>query len=123
MEKQIKNLVELAKQYYQYAIEEDFPGSHTFIETEYGELSIYIATERRDVYSVRFDGVEIAGYSKKIGMPWTTTAETLQKIYDDFSKYLKTEKDKMQERVAVQRAERIQNLEEELTRLKDKTYE
>lgn len=119
MEKQIKNLIELAEQYYQYAIEEDFPSGHNWIQTEYGEIGVYLSSNSRRDYTIRFDKVEIVGYAKDIRMPWSTTIGTLEKLYDNFSKYLKTEKDKIQEQVAVQRAEKIKNLEEELSRLKN----
>jgi lipoate-protein ligase A len=120
MEKQIKNLIELAEQYYQYAIEEDFPSGHTWLQTDYGEVGVYLSTYSRRDYSVKFDGeVEVAGYANRIAMGFTATSETLEKLYNNFSKYLKTEKDKIQEQVAVQRAEKIKNLEEELSRLKN----
>jgi len=119
MEKQIKNLIELAKQYYQYAIEEDFPNGHNCIQTDYGEIGVYLSSSSQRDYMVRFDKVEIVGYAKEIRMPWSTTIAILEKVYGNFSKYLKTEKDKIQEQIAVQRAEKIKNLEEELSRLKN----
>lgn len=120
MEKQIKNLVELAEQYYQYAIEEDFPSGHNWIQTDYGEVGVYLSTNSRRDYAVKFDGeVEITGYAKRIAMPFTATSETLEKLYNNFSNYLRTEEDKIQEQIAVQRAEKIKNLEEELSRLKN----
>lgn len=119
MEKQIKNLVELAEQYYQYAIEEDFPSGYNWIHTDYGEIGVYLSNNSRREYTVRFDKVEIVDYAKEIRMPWSTTIAILEKVYDNFSKYLKTEKDKIQEQIAVKRAKKIKNLEEELSRLKN----
>ena len=101
MEKQIKQLVELSKRYYGFALSMElkdcahnvlrgnFKGynhlnTYDFSEqsNDEQEIRVYFA-DKRETKAINFGEIEISDYKGKISMPVTITESELQEIYED----------------------------------------
>jgi len=97
MKKQIENLIELAKDYVAFGIELGLPDTHNNIRgghqskpdfhQEGNLISIYFSN-KGETWTVKFENIEITGYSQKIEIPFTSTPESLKAVCDSAKEYL-----------------------------------
>lgn len=106
MEKQIKQIIDLANQYYQLSLDLNLKDDeHNYFRGDtYGhkhlatydftkqsnddrEIRVYLADNKK-TWAVNFGGIEYHEYSDKITFPSQTTSEKLQEVYDDALEFL-----------------------------------
>ena len=97
MKKQIENLIELAKDYVVFGIQIGLPDTHNNIRGGHqskpdfhqeGDLVSIYFSNKGETWTVRFENIEITGYSQKIEIPFTSTPESLKAVCDSAKEYL-----------------------------------
>lgn len=133
MQKQINDLIQLAKEYYQIGKALNLPMTHNHIRNEgnnYQNLKcykagktivIYLADEGK-TWQVEFNKVKIIGYSSRVELPFGCTAKDLTETYQDakdhLENYLKPHLEEFKLDLTAQKLEEIKQLEEKLEKLK-----
>lgn len=131
MKTQIEKLIELAKDYHTFGIEVNLPMTHNHIRGGHqgraewakdgGLINVYLANEGT-TWMVEFGNVSIVGYMDRISIPFDSTEESLQKIYDDsydyLHNYLLVDVAKIKLGVMKEKHKEIKRLEKELKKLK-----
>ncbi len=97
MKNQIEKLIDLTKDYVVFGIEIGLPDTHNHIRgghqskpefhTEGDKVNIYLSN-KGETWQVEFKDVKIIGYSKKIEMPFNSTEESLEAVYESAKEYL-----------------------------------
>jgi hypothetical protein len=99
MKQQIEKLIELANEYYEFAVDvklhelkthvHKIRGRHTDHDWTLDGLhtQIYI-NDGIETWSIQFGNVDISDYSKKIELPYNVDEALLEKIHSDAMHYL-----------------------------------
>lgn len=128
MEKQIDELVAIAKKYAELAIKLGLPDGHNDITDNDHRIkvTVYLA-DNGDAWAVYFEDIEVVGYTQKVRFPWHYKAEDLQDILegaiDAFENVFSQQQSKFADKAKAEKAKRIATLEEQIKRLKQETNE
>lgn len=130
MKTQIEKLIELAKDYHTFGVEVNLPMTHNHIRGGHqcpewakdgGLINVYLANGG-ETWQVEFGKVSVIGYMDRISIPFDSTGESLQKIYDDaydyLHNYLLVDVLKIKLGVMKEKHKEIKRLERELKKLK-----
>jgi hypothetical protein len=131
MKQQIEKLIELANDYHTFAMEVNLPMTHNHIRGGHQQnpawakegklINVYLSDEGR-TWQVNFDKVEITNYAKRVGIPFGSTEESLEEIYNDaydyLHNYLLVDVAKIKLGVMKEKHKEIKELERKLKKLK-----
>lgn len=130
MKKQLNELIEIANGYVVFSVEAGLPKTHNLIRGKTSafkwskngtDINVYLA-DSGETWSVRFDKVEVTGYSKKISVPFDVTIKYLNELILDVRThlydYLLPNVAKCKLDVLKDKHKEIKRLERELRKLK-----
>lgn len=126
MEKQIDELVAIAKKYVELAIKLRLPDGHNDITDNDHQIkvTVYLA-DNGDAWAVYFEDIEVVGYTQTVRLPWHYKAEDLQSMLewaiDAFENVFSQQQSKFANKAKAEKAKRIAALEEQIKRLKQET--
>ena len=86
MKKQIEKLIELAGEYYKYAMDNDLPMGHNDFRFD-KRICVYLS-DKGETWCVYLDRVSVRNYSSMIDLPFDITEHMLEAIYNDAHQYL-----------------------------------
>lgn len=128
MNKEIEQLVELAKEYFEYELLVGGVEPHrwSYIASQHIEgmtIHVYVNGESVDNGAVKIDEVEVNFYSGKIQFPYSFTISDLVAIWEKGGRYLKTlniQKADLKEKRRLEKQKEIAKTDEEIEKLKKK---
>lgn len=97
MKTQIEKLIDLAKDYVVFGIEVGLPDTHNHLRGGHqdkplfhqeGDLVSLYFSNKGETWQVQFKSVKIIGYTSNIEIPFDSTEDSLEAIYNSAKEYL-----------------------------------